>query len=138
MSNNLEVVMERGLKIKKGLSLSTFFLLTLVAQAYGHDPVPLRDIDGNLIKPDPNDTITVGGKTYYAGAPVSWEATCGYCHPKITGNVKGGVKSPGPIHAAYHVGRGWEEMADDFGAKRVLEGKDWRKFLRSFGDDGAW
>jgi hypothetical protein len=29
-------------------------------------------------------------------------------------------------------------MADDFGANRVREGKDWRKFLRSFGDDGAW
>jgi hypothetical protein len=125
---------------KRKLTLGTAFILSLTAQAYSHDPVPLRDINGNLIKESLNesDSITVGGVTYYAGPPVSWEATCGYCHPSVTGDVKGGVKAPGPIHSAYHVGRGWDEMSDSFGAERVKEGKDWRKFLRSFGDDGAW
>ncbi len=132
-----EVIMKR-LRWKSTLTMGSAFLLALTGQALSHDPVPLRDIDGNLITTDSNDCIEIGGKTYCAGAPVSWEATCGYCHPKITGDVKGGVKSPGPIHAAYHIGRGWDEMADDFGAERVREGKDWRKFLRSFGDDGAW
>ncbi|RKQ61774.1 hypothetical protein C7457_1221 [Thermovibrio guaymasensis] len=130
----------KSFRWKRALTMSSTFLLALTAQAFSHPSVSLRDINGNEIADtlNENDCITVGGKRYCAGAPVSWEATCGYCHPKITGNVKGGVKSPGPIHSAYHVGRGWDELSDDFGAKRVLEGKDWRKFIRSFGDDGAW
>jgi len=134
-----EVIMKR-LRWKSTLTMSSAFLLALTGQALSHDPVPLRDINGELITKslNENDCITIGGAKYCAANPVSWEATCGYCHPKITGDVKGGVNSPGPIHAAYHIGRGWDEMSDDFGAKRVLEGKDWRKFLRSFGDDGAW
>ncbi len=120
------------------LSLSSLVLSGLVANAYGHPAVPLKDINGGPITLDCSDNVTIGGVTYCAGQPVSWEATCGACHTNITGDVSGGVKKPGPIHAAYHIGRGWEDMSDDFGAKRVLEGKDWRKFLRSFGDDGAW
>ncbi|WP_457677842.1 hypothetical protein [Thermovibrio sp.] len=129
-------------KWQKTLTMSSAFLLTLTAQALSqeHPAVPLRDINGNLISNElnKNDSITIGTTTYYAGPPVSWEATCGKCHSEITGDVSGGVKSPGPIHETYHIGRGWVNMSDDFGAKRVLEGKDWRKFIRSFGDDGAW
>ena len=125
---------------KATLSAGTLFLLGLSAQGFAHPEVPLKDINGKPISEtlNPSKTITVGGKTYVAGNPVSWEVTCGSCHKEITGDVKAGLHSPGPIHAAYHVGRGWEEMADDFGYKRVKAGKDWRKFLRSFGDDGAW
>ncbi|MEO2083005.1 MAG: hypothetical protein ABGX12_03140 [Desulfurobacteriaceae bacterium] len=128
----------RRWKVK--LSITSLFLLGAV-QAMAQDPheaVPLRDIEGNPITLSENDTITINGVTYKAGNPVSWEATCGHCHDAITGNVKQGVHSPGPIHTAYHIGRGWEEMSDDFGTERVLKGKDWRKFIRSFGDDGAW
>ncbi|ADU96933.1 hypothetical protein Theam_0966 [Thermovibrio ammonificans HB-1] len=125
---------------KTTLSISSAFLMGLTLQAQAHGPVTLKDINGNPISQTLNatDSITIGGTTYYAGNPVSWEVTCGSCHSDVTGDVKGGLHSPGPIHATYHVGRGWDEMADDFGANRVREGKDWRKFLRSFGDDGAW
>jgi hypothetical protein len=125
---------------KATLSLSSAFLLGVTLQAQAHQAVTLKDINGTPISQtlDPNKTVVVGGVTYEAGNPVSWEATCGSCHSKITGDVSEGLRSPGPIHATYHVGRGWDEMADDFGANRVREHKDWRKFLRSFGDDGAW
>ena len=125
---------------KATISMGTLFLLGLSSQALGHPKVPLKDINGKPISEtlNPSDTITIGNATYVAGNPVSWEVTCGYCHKEITGDVSQGLHSPGPIHAAYHVGRGWEEMSDDFGYQRVKAGKDWRKFLRSFGDDGAW
>lgn len=135
--------LRRGLPIRKGISLLSLVALgalTGSVPAYSHPAVPLKDINGKPIADTLNssDNVTIGGVTYYAGNPVSWEATCGACHKEITGDVTGGVHSPGPIHAAYHIGRGWEEMADNFGAERVKEGNDWRKFLRSLGDDGAW
>ncbi|SMO72165.1 hypothetical protein SAMN06269117_1226 [Balnearium lithotrophicum] len=125
---------------KAALSTGTLFLLGVSAQALGHPAVPLRDINGKPISEtlNPSDTITIGNSTYIAGNPVSWEVTCGSCHKEVTGDVKGGLHSPGPIHATYHIGRGWDELSDDFGYERVKAGKDWRKFLRSFGDDGAW
>jgi len=125
---------------KATISVGTLFLLGLSSQALGHEPVPLKDINGKPISEtlNPSDTITIGNATYVAGNPVSWEVTCSQCHKEITGDASQGLHSPGPIHAAYHVGRGWEEMSDDFGYQRVKAGKDWRKFLRSFGDDGAW
>jgi len=130
----------KGRKWKVTLSAGTLFLLGLSAQGFSHPLVPLKDINGKPISETLNssDTVVIGGKTYVAGNPVSWEVTCGACHKEITGDVSTGLHSPGPIHAAYHIGRGWEEMSDDFGYERVKAGKDWRKFIRSFGDDGAW
>ncbi len=130
----------RGRRWKVTLSAGTLFLLGLSAQGLAHPAVTLKDINGNPISEtlNPSDTVTIGGTTYEAGNPVSWEVTCGSCHKEITGDVSNGLRSPGPIHAAYHVGRGWEEMSDSFGADRVREGIDWRKFIRSLGDDGAW
>ncbi len=122
------------------LLISSAFLSAAVLQAYGHPAVELKDINGISIRStlDLNECVVVGGKKYCAGNPVSWEVTCGACHDEVTGDVSGGLKAPGAIHGAYHVGRGWEEMSDSFGADRVRQGKDWRKFIRSFGDDGAW
>jgi len=126
----------------KVLPTTTLFLLGALSQAFGHDPVTLKDINGNPISETlkNSDTVTIGNATYVAGNPVSWEVTCGSCHnhQDITGDLSNGLHSPGPIHGTYHIGRGWDEMSDDFGYKRVKAGKDWRKFLRSFGDDGAW
>ena len=130
----------KGRRWKVTLSAGTLFLLGLSAQAFSHQTVTLKDINGKPISEtlDTSKKITVGGKTYVAGAPVSWEVTCGPCHKDVTGDTSTGLHSPGPIHAAYHIGRGWEEMSDSFGADRVRKGIDWRKFLRSLGDDGAW
>ncbi len=122
------------------LLVSSAFVTAAVFQAYGHGAIELKTIDGKPVSQtlNLNDCITVKDKTYCAGDPVSWEVTCGSCHDEVTGDVSGGLKTPGPIHRAYHVGRGWEELSDSFGADRVRQGKDWRKFIRSFGDDGAW
>ena len=130
----------KGRRWKVTLSAGTLFLLGLSTQGLAHPAVTLKDINGNPISETLNqsDTVTIGGITYEAGNPVSWEVTCGACHKEITGDVSTGLHSPGPIHAAYHIGRGWEEMSDSFGADRVRKGIDWRKFLRSLGDDGAW
>ncbi|WP_163328139.1 hypothetical protein GFV12_01230 [Desulfurobacterium thermolithotrophum] len=127
--------------LRKVLSLASLFTMGALAcssSAYPHPAVPLKDIDGNPITLNTSKCIKIGNKEYCEGKPVSWEATCGACHKEITGDVTGGVHFPGPVHTAYHIGRGWNELADNFGAERVKEGKDYRKFLRSFGDDGAW
>ena len=130
----------RNRRWRASLSVSSLFALALATQAAAHPAVELRDINGVPISQtlDGSKSLQIGGTTYYAGNPVSWEGTCGKCHKSITGDVGNGVKSPGPIHGTYHIGRGWDEMSDDFGAKRVEEKEDWRKFLRSLGDDGAW
>ncbi len=130
----------RSRRWRASLSVSSLFALALATQAAAHPAVELRDINGVPISQtlDKSKSLQIGNTTYYAGNPVSWEATCGKCHKSITGDVENGVRAPGPIHGTYHIGRGWDEMSDDFGAKRVEEKKDWRKFLRSFGDDGAW
>ncbi|GAB6075805.1 hypothetical protein [Desulfurobacterium crinifex] len=129
--------------LRKVLSVASLFALgalTGSTTAYSHPDVPLKDINGTdiAVTLKPNNCLPINGIEYCEGNPVSWEATCGACHKEITGDVSGGVNSPGPIHAAYHIGRGWEELADNYGAERVKAGKDFRKFLRSFGDDGAW
>ncbi len=132
--------MARG-HLRQSLTLTTASILGAVlaaSPAFSHPAVPLKDISANPILLNCSDNVTLGGKTYCEGNPVSWETTCGACHSKVTGDVTGGVHSPGPIDASYHVGRGWDEMSDEFGAERVKKGEDYRKFLRSLGDDGAW
>jgi len=129
------------MQIKKQLRAATIFLLlsssVFVQKAYSHPAIPLKDINGNSIVLTDN-CVVKNGVEFCEGNPVSWEATCGACHKEITGNVLSGVKKPGYIHSSYHVGRGWDEMKDSFGEERVNKGEDWRKFLRSLGDDGAW
>ena len=122
------------------LALSSAFVMAAALQAYAHNAVELKDVNGNPISStlDCSKKVVVNGKEHCAGNPVSWEVTCGACHKEVTGDVSSGLKEPGPIHRTYHVGRGWVNMSDSFGAERVKEGKDWRKFIRSFGDDGAW
>ncbi len=129
----------KGRKLLLTLGLSVLTSLTTQALAQ-HPSIILRDLDGNPIADNFNDTDTItlidaanGTEILKAGKPISFEKSCatGECHSGIIDEVRAG----------HHIAIGLHDypISDDRGAKDFVANKVLKmRYFRSKSHYGGW
>jgi len=128
------------------LSLTTGFILSAVvaSQSFAHDPVELRDIEGNPVAQGLKDEFVEvqdrEGNTVrlFKGEPVSFEKTCGKCHKDIITDIRASHHGAVGLHDM-----GWmdnpETRGDDTGTKDFVTNVVLKmRYFRTKSHYGGW